>query len=289
MAINNVYFLSFAGFYHRYYLCMFAPAISILFGVGFIQMLKEFKEKKCWKQCILPLAFITTMAIEIKYVFSYVDLRTWLIPIMGITAVISLGLMITNYFKPKKVRTLLLSIFMLISMLAAPFYWALTPVIYVPNSTMPYAGPELASDGNKAGTINSENYSTNDSLELSGNYLEEYLVQNYKEGSYLVVAQRANSVAPYIIDTGLPAYAYGGFLGSDNSLTLQNLKTLVEEGKITYFLISDQNGGGEGSSEITSYVKEKATLIDQSEYSDTISTNTDNNKGGGSESLYCFK
>ncbi|HEY5524871.1 MAG TPA: mannosyltransferase, partial [Clostridium sp.] len=103
------------------------------------------------------------------------------------------------------------------------------------------------------------------------------------------VAQRANTVAQYIIDTGLPAYAYGGFLGSDNSLTLDNLKAQVEEGKITYFLVSDQNGGGEGSSDIISYVKEKATLIDPSEYTDSSVENTKNTMGGGATSLYCFK
>ena len=282
-------FFSFAGFYHRYYLCMFAPALSIISGVGFIQMLKEFREKTGWKQFILPIALITTMAIEIKYVFSYTELRIWLIPIMGVTAVASLLLMVKNYFKPKKLTALLMSIFMLIAMLAAPFYWALTPVMYVPNSTMPYAGPELASNGNKDGSMNSGNSSANLQGELGNNYLEEYLVTNYKEGSFLVVAQRANTVAQYIIDTGLPAYAYGGFLGSDNSLTLDNLKAQVEEGKITYFLVSDQNGGGEGSSDIISYVKEKATLIDPSEYTDSSAENTKNTMGGGSTSLYCFK
>ena len=37
-----------------------------------------------------------------------------------------------------------------------------------------------------------------------------------------------SSVARFIIDTGLPSYAYGGFLGSDNSLTLDKLKENLE-------------------------------------------------------------
>jgi aryl-alcohol dehydrogenase-like predicted oxidoreductase len=44
--------------------------------------------------------------------------------------------------------------------------------------------------------------------------------------------------------TGLPAVAYGGFLGTDNALTLAQLKQLVKEGKITYFLVSSEGGHG---------------------------------------------
>lgn len=90
------------------------------------------------------------------------------------------------------------------------------------------------------------------------------------------------------MDTGLPAYAYGGFLGSDNSLTVDKLKEYVSEGKITYFLVSGDGGMG-GNSELTSYVKENATLIAPSEYGG--SSSNQNQKGGpGSQSgsLYCF-
>jgi hypothetical protein len=136
--------------------------------------------------------------------------------------------------------------------------------MYVPNATLPYAGPELAgqemggmsfnredgrdnaknSDSNSAdGTGNAGNNNgggpnAGADSQTSSSGLEKYLVEHYKQGSYLVVSQRANDVAQFIIDTGLPAVAYGGFLGSDNALTLDELKALVAQGKITYFLIS---------------------------------------------------
>ena len=237
---------------------------------------------------VLPISLITTIGIEIKYVLNYAQLKTWFVPLIGITGDISLLLMILNYIRPKKLTVFIVIGFMLISMFAAPFYWALTPVMYVPNSTMPYAGPELASQG---GGGMPQSGSLSESNKTSG--LEKYLVANYKEGSFLVVSQRANDVAQYIIDTGLPAYAYGGFLGSDNSLTLDKLKEYVNEGKITYFLVSGQGMGGNGSSDLISYVKENATLVDPTEYGE-ISTKQGNNTsqkggpGGGSSSLYYF-
>lgn len=71
-------------------------------------------------------------------------------------------------------------------------------------------------------------------------------------------------MAQFIVDTGLPAAAYGGFRGSDNAITLDRLKELVSEGKITYFMITGQNG--RVNSELAAYVKQNATLIEPSEY-----------------------
>lgn len=310
-------FFSFAGFFHRYYLCMFAPAIAALCGIGIVKMFEAFRNKSGIKQFMLPASLAVTIGIQIRYILNYTQLKTWLVPLIGITGAISFLLMTINYIKPRKIIILASTTFMLISMLAAPFYWAFTPVMYVPNATMPYAGPELTSQGgnempqgvgnmpigNNTPQVGGNNISQskNSSENKISSGLEEYLVANYKEGSFLVVSQRANDVAQYIVDTGLPAYAYGGFLGSDNSLTVEKLKEYVANGKITYFLISDQGMGRDSNSELISYVKENATLIDPSEYGQSaVSINSDQQKsnntsrennigfGGGNNSLYYF-
>lgn len=272
-------FFSFAGFYHRYYLSMFAPAVAVLSAAGIVKMIKESKEKNKYKQLILPIAFIATMAIQIKYVLSYQELTSSLLTIMCIGAIVSITLMGLCYFKYKKLLENIMIVAIFIALLAAPFYWALTPVRYVMNTTMPAAGPEIASNSNDA--------FIGDNRQDNG--LEDYLVKNYKEGSFLVVAQRSNSVAKYIIDTGLPVYAYGGFLGSDNSLTLEKLKELVNEGKIKYFLISAEGGPGNSSSEIESYVKENATLIDPSEYGGQSLNEKNDRMSPNGGTLYCFE
>lgn len=79
---------------------------------------------------VLPISLITTIGIEIKYVLNYAQLKTWFVPLIGITGDISLLLMILNYIRPKKLTVFIVIGFMLISMFAAPFYWALTPVIF---------------------------------------------------------------------------------------------------------------------------------------------------------------
>lgn len=280
-------FFSFAGFYHRYYLCMFAPGLAGIIGPGFIEMLKSFKEKQKFKQYLLPISLISTSIVEVIYVMNYSQLRSWLAPIMIVFAFFSIVLMGVYYTKSKRFIANIASVCILISLLVAPLYWSLTVSMYPSqNSTMPYAGPELASTKEIKGmTPNQENLKDGDE---NTNSLEKYLVANYKSGSFLVISQRANDVAQFIVDTGLPAVAYGGFLGSDNSMTVDQLKELVAAGKVTYFLVS--NGGGSSNSEMNAYVESNATLISPSEYQSTSTdANANGYRGGSNSSLYLFK
>lgn len=286
--ITMLGFFSFASFFHRYYLCMMAPGIAGLAGIGIVDMYQAFRDKKGWQQWLLPISLIASAVINVIYVWSYSALRVWLVPLIIIAAAAALVLMAVYRFGKKQIMLLLVTGCMLVSILAAPFYWSLTAVMYVPeNITMPYAGPELASTTKTVGmTANQETFITSDSNTKA---LEKYLVAHYKQGSYLVVAQRANDVAGIIVDTGLPAVAYGGFLGSDNAMTLDQLKKLVKEGKITYFLVSTQSGGmGNSNSDLISYVKSNAKLISPSEYGSSTA-NSSSTAGQSGTSLYCFQ
>ncbi len=264
--------------------------VAGIVGIGFPELVRTFRESRGWRRFLLPAALLCTFAVSFRYVWSYESLRTWLAPLMLVPAVLSLVLMALHYFRPKKLVALAASGLMLFSLLAAPFYWSLTVVLYVEqNSTLPYAGPELASIEEIRGmTPNQEVLTTGDS---GTNALEQYLVAHYKEGTYLVVSQRANDVAQFIVDTGLPAVAYGGFLGSDNAITLEKLKQLVSEGVITYFMLGGQGGGMNSNSELASYVRENATLIDSSEYLGTASRANTGNTGNGisGAELYLFE
>lgn len=259
-------FFSFAGFWHRYYLCMLAPAVAGLIGPGIVQMARALWEKKGWRRFFLPAALAVTFVTEAVKVWNYAELRAWLLPLMAGTAAAAFLLMALHFRKPKRPVLIAGAVCMLASLLAAPLYWCWTVVAYAPqNITMPYAGPELASTDSVPGmTPNQEALTESGSGTLA---LENYLVEHYREGSFLVVSQRANDVAQFIVDTGLPAMAYGGFLGSDNAMTLEQLKEYVQEGKITYFLVTGQ--GGFSSSDILSYVRENAILIDPSEYGES--------------------
>ena len=253
-------FFSFGGFYHRYYLCMIAPALAVLTGIGFVAMLHAFLQKDSWRQWLLPAAVLLSIGMAIYRLQTYEGVRVWLIPVMLLFAAIAFALLA----RPTKRRTIFATICLLAALEAGPLYWSLTATLYPPvNVTMPFAGPELYENVKTPGmTAHQEPY-TGPESDLCG--LEEYLVKNYREGTYLVVSQRANDVAGLIIDTGLPAVAYGGFLGWDGAISLDELKALVGEGVVTYFLIPS-SVMGRSTSALTSYVAENARLIPASDY-----------------------
>ncbi|WP_312693555.1 ArnT family glycosyltransferase [Caproiciproducens sp.] len=284
--ITMAVFFSFAGFYHRYYLCMMAPAIAVLSGIGITAIYSGFKnreEKKAeyLRPALLLSAFLGNLTVQAVCVLRYSQLKAWLLPVMLGAAGVGILLFAVYFVKRKRVILAVSTAALVLSALAAPFYWALTPIISVPNATMPYAGPELVKSGGQGNRTGMPSGGGSSQTSM----LETYLVKNYKQGSFLVTSQRSSSVAQFIIDTGLPCYAYGGFLGSDNSLTIDKLKTLVAQGKITYFLLSSQNGSG--SSEIETYVKENAVLVDSSEYSSK--TSDVGQMGGQNGALYLFQ
>ena len=266
-------FFSFAGFWHRYYLCMMAPGIAALAGIGITRMGRAWRGREGWRQVLLPASIAATVAVAIFQVNQYPQVRGWLLPvILGGAAVAFAALALGRSQTGAWARPVAMAA-TLAALLAGPFYWSLTATLYPPqNSTLPYAGPELTSGAIRGQTANQEPFAGATGSTLA---LEQYLVAHYQPGSFLVVAQRANDVADFIVDTGLPAVAYGGFLGSDNAVSLEQLQQWVAQGKVTYFLLSGQGGGFGGGGDLESYVRQNATAVDSSEY-------------GGSGQLYVF-
>jgi 4-amino-4-deoxy-L-arabinose transferase-like glycosyltransferase len=102
-------------------------------------------------------------------------------------------------------------------------------------------------------------------------------------GQYQWVAAAAGSqnAAGLQLGTQLPVMAIGGFNGSDPSPTLAQFQTLVQEGKIHYFLAGggvggNQNGGSNAASQISTWVQQsfKAVTIGTATFYDLTQTAT---------------
>lgn len=314
-------FFSFAGFFHAYYLCMIAPPVAVLAGVGLTELFRFFRyrwtapkaaelqteqfpeaagqttesmqtaptpkkfrlqEMRPW---ILLAGLLAGIIVSIIYVYQYTSVSRWLVPLILVPCIAGIALLYIYLKSAQQEFLRVAAVLLVISMLAGSTYWAWTPVQTVPNATMPTAGPRNTSEKGSMGVPGGQMPRNDSDNPTGGNGqmlwnggqqgggidsgLEAYLKKNYQEGSFLLTTCRSSTVAQLIINTGLPCYAYGGFLGSDNSLTVEKLKTLVAEGKVTYFLLSEQNGSPNGgsSSNLTSYVEQNAEKIDFSEYS----------------------
>ncbi|HEX8994764.1 MAG TPA: glycosyltransferase family 39 protein [Ktedonobacterales bacterium] len=112
--------------------------------------------------------------------------------------------------------------------------------------------------------------------------LVRYLEAHQGSARYLLAVTNANSAAPYILATGKPVMALGGFLGSDPILTLSQLKSLVASWQVRYFLLSGGGfggpGGGSSNSTLTQWVTSACTVVPASAYSGSSSATS---AGGG--------
>jgi len=74
--------------------------------------------------------------------------------------------------------------------------------------------------------------------------LAAYLVANRGSATWVVAVSDAMTAAELEIETGAPVMAMGGWSGSDDAITLAELKADVAAGKLRYVIVSGQGGGG---------------------------------------------
>ncbi|MEV4258705.1 glycosyl transferase family 39, partial [Spirillospora sp. NPDC049652] len=97
-----------------------------------------------------------------------------------------------------------------------------------------------------------------------------YLEKHQEGAQWLVAVANAQAASSIILKTGRPVIAMGGFIGTDNAMTVAKLQSHVREGKLHYIVTSEYGGrgpGGSGTSEaVTAWVKQHGTLVQPSEY-----------------------
>lgn len=250
-------FFSIAGFFHHYYLIMLAPPIAALSGIGWYAMYGLYKNHKDWASYLLPAAVLMTAAFQVYILSAYTNQigSAWMyvMGILGLGATIALLMLKRSHPFGKQ-----LTIISLCVLLLTPLYWSATPILYGGNSVLPESGPQLQSSN--GGGMFSSDVDTG---------MLTYLRENNTGEDYLFATLTTVTAAPYIINADENVMALGGFNGTDPILSVSELKNLVKEGKVKYFLIGDNNSG---NSELVSWIKENGTEISSDEYSSTTNS-----------------
>ncbi|GAB6988830.1 ArnT family glycosyltransferase [Paenibacillus pini] len=269
-------FFSIAGFFHQYYLVMMGPPIAVLVGAGWSRLWTMFREREGWKGWLLPAAVLCTAAFQVFILSAYtVSIgATWMIAISLIGVAVTL-LMI--WMRKVERKVFVSAVAGILVLLIAPLFWSATPIIYGQSSQLPAAGP-TESRGGTGGGGGRMNGNVNEKL-LS------YVTEHSTGETYLFATSSATSAAPYIIQTGKPVMAMGGYSGSDPILTVSKIQQLVAEHQVKFFLLGGGMDRG-GSSEVTEWIKANATEVPATDWQDTNQTNkgTSDNFRGGMES-----
>ncbi|MBF2518919.1 ArnT family glycosyltransferase [Listeria marthii] len=251
-------FFSVAGFFHHYYLIMLAPPIAVLSGAGLVALFRLYRHKDNWQKFLLPTTLTLTGALQAFFVASYLPI---LAAVIGIAALGVSALLIAIRQKQPKLAAKITALALAI-LLIAPTYWSLTPILYGGNSSLPEAGPQLkqSSGGGFA-----------DASVDSG--LISYLQKNNTGETYLFGTTDATTAGPYIIKTKEAVMALGGFNGTDPTLTVKQLKQMIQAGEIKYFYLPSNSKASD--SDVVKWIQENGTEIDQSEWSSSTSTDDD--------------
>ncbi|MEC1505539.1 glycosyltransferase family 39 protein [Bacillus haynesii] len=250
-------FFSIACFFHHYYLIMLAPPIAALSGIGWYAMYGLYKNHKDWASYLLPAAVLTTAAFQVYILSAYTNQigSAWMY-VMGIVGLgVTIALLMLKRSHPFGKQLTIISLCVL---LLAPVYWSATPILYGGNSVLPESGPQL--QRSNGGGMFSSDVDTG---------LLTYLREHHTGEEYLFATLTTVTAAPYIINADENVMVLGGFNGTDPILSVSELKNLVKEGKVKYFLISDDNSG---NSELVSWIKENGTEISSDQYRSTTNS-----------------
>lgn len=243
---------------HRYYLAMLAPPLAALAGVGLAALWRDYRRParggsivlrlRGW---LLPAAVAGTAGLAAWILRDYPDQSRWLTPFVLITGLGSAGALAWLRWQAGAMRSssrLLpaLAAVALVAILTAPTVWAGYATWQGSNGSLPAAGPETGFGpfwpSSARGVDDTDNARPRQRggspFEASADQqLITYLEQHRQGETFLFATTSSMSASPYILATGQPVAALGGFSGSDPILTTEQLADMIERGDVRYFLV----------------------------------------------------
>ena len=298
-----VVFSYMSGIVHSYYSVALAPAVAALVGAGVVALWR-IRDRFYYGGFVLAGLVILTVGWSFMLLSRSPDFMPWLAPV-----VLGVGLGVAAFIAVPVLRErrlgAVLGVAGLAVMLAGPVAFSLDTAATAYSGSIVSAGPAAtvadAFSGSSSGGMGGMGGmgggglaqggtppgGTTQSLvaPMGGGFggvgtgssggsdtaLAEYLVANRGSATWIVAVSDAMSAAQLELTTGEPVMAMGGWSGSDNAITLAQLKADVASGKLRYVIVSGQGGrGGNGSSDIDTWIVANGKAVTISGSSTTI-------------------
>jgi len=259
LAVHILVFSLMSGIAHPYYAVMLAPAIGALVGAG-VTDLWRLRERHLAAGLALAAGLVGSAAwglVVLGRVPSF-------LPGLGIAAVavaVAAGLVVLLPAAAVDRRlqrgALVLGI---VAVLAGPAAFSAATTTRALAGGDPSAGPSSAGIGGFVGGFRGEADAT----------LVDYLVANHDEAIWIVAAQGSGTAAGIQLAAGEPVLTMGGFSGTDEAPTADELRTLVDSGQLRFVLAGGQGpgpgagiGGGAGfGGGAAAWVADACTVVD---------------------------
>jgi 4-amino-4-deoxy-L-arabinose transferase-like glycosyltransferase len=143
----------------------------------------------------------------------------------------------------------------------------------------PTASASSSNAAPSTGVIGNPSMMLKDDSKLIG-----FLEANRNGSTYLLATTSSQNASPLIIKTGQPVMALGGFMGSDKTVTSEELAQMVANNTVRYFLLDGFGGFGGargGSQSALGWVQQNCKVVDSQLWSSSSSSNTSGNNFGG--------
>ncbi len=227
-------FFSIALFPHGYYLVMLAPAICALAGIGVVKLWEAYHQPG-WRSWLLPVALVVSAGAQWLILSNYPTWSNWLSPLVVSLCLIAAFVLVAARLAPRLQKSLPLAPITAIGMLIlliGPTLWSLSTTEHSLDPISVTAGPGQAASP-LSGLVNSFI-----PREAHANpALERYLLTHQGQARFLLATLNAPTAAPFILDTGKPVMAIGGYIGSDPILTASQFQALVDNGSVRFVVL----------------------------------------------------
>ncbi|MCA2001729.1 MAG: hypothetical protein LDL51_07690, partial [Chloroflexi bacterium] len=238
-----IFFSAVSGIFHAYYAIMLAPALGGMVGAGFAQLWSWANRK--WAGALLSIAAALTLGFQYFASRQYGEFSEQIYIGAGLFAIGAALL-----FAQKRLAYL----FVLAAICVVPLYWTAMTVSSSANQNLPsaYAGgyQQAGPDG-----INRPRQPDGQGRGMDEDMLT-FLQENTQDVKYLLAVPSAQNGSTLVLQTGRPVLFMGGFSGSDEVVTAEDLSAMVANGELRYVLY-----GGDRKPDIANWLQSACSPV----------------------------
>jgi 4-amino-4-deoxy-L-arabinose transferase-like glycosyltransferase len=224
------------GIYHSYYTSTMAPGVAALVGVGAVAVAKAVRRDRRWLIAAVALVGLTVWA-QLQIAGRTPDFYGWVRPMTVVAALAGVVLIVALALRRLPIAGgMALSI---AGLLLLPGAWSLSAAANSSlNSTLPQAGPQQGASGGSFGS---------QSFDSGASQLATWL-STHDDGSttWQLVVSNSQNASRLIAEYGYSVMSLGGFMGSDNTISVDEFADLVSSGAVRYVMTGQGGvfGGG---------------------------------------------
>jgi 4-amino-4-deoxy-L-arabinose transferase-like glycosyltransferase len=234
LALYAVIFSYAQGTFHSYYTSVMMPAVAALVGIGAVAVYGRLRRNRWWL-VVIGLAAVVTVAVQLGLAGREPSFYGWtrgfvIAGAVAATVAVVVGVLLRH---PKSIKAALAGA--LAVSLLIPTAWAASETNNaVLNATLPQAGPRTGASGSSFGSASSD----------GDPELAAWLVANNTDGeTWDLVVANSQIGSGLLADQGVSVMSLGGFMGTDNTISLSSFADLVASGQVRYVGIGGQGGG----------------------------------------------